>query len=144
MLQPGQRPTQRLDVGDVHAELVALGRLDHHDRPGDRASDDLRVAALAGLGGEQLRVGETGHDARAAVGQDHGGGDQRAGARTASGLVDAGDRREPDPSQRALVAVQSGVAPDRAAAGQRGHRRTHLDIGETTSSVTRRPAAIPG
>ncbi len=65
-------------------EPVALGRLDRDHRPGQRAVADLVVAAVAGLRGEQLGVGQLGDLAALAVRQDHRGRDQRAGARSAA------------------------------------------------------------
>src|SRR3712207_7282687 len=55
---------------------------DHDDRPGDRAAQDLGVAPLARLLGEQLGVSQPGHDARPAGREDGGAGHQRPGART--------------------------------------------------------------
>ena len=77
-LEPGQRAAQRLDVGDVHAEPVALPGLDDHHRPGQGPAQHLLVAALTRLGGEQLGVGQARDDAGLALGQDRRRCDQRA------------------------------------------------------------------
>ena len=52
----GHGHPERLDVGDVHAEPVALARLDADHRPGDGLPGDLVVAALPLQRGEQLGV----------------------------------------------------------------------------------------
>ena len=89
----------------------------------DQASarrEDLVVAALARLLGEQLGVGQPGDLAALAGLEDRGAGDQRPGAGATAGLVDAGDELHADPAQGALVAVEPGVAPD----GGSGRRLT--------------------
>ena len=110
---------QRLDVGHVHAEPVALVVRDDDHRPGQRPAHDLVVAALAGLLGEQLGVGQARARCRPCpAGQDRRAGDQRPGAGTAPGLVDAGDEADAVAVQGALVAVEAGVAAHgRARAG---------------------------
>ena len=83
-------------------------RLDHDDRPGDGSSYDLlRSSASRALAVSSLESASPGTMPRAALGQDRRGGDQRSGAGAAAGLVDAGDRRQPDPAQRTLVAVEA-------------------------------------
>ena len=100
---------------------------------------DLGVAPLAGLLGEQLGVGEPRDDPPVTRRQDRGRCDQRAGAGAAPGLVDARDRVEPAPPQRALVAVEPRVAAHGQPPGQRGHgptaskvsgRLMHLEVAE--------------
>ncbi len=120
-VEPRQRPAQRLDVRDVHAEPVALVVLDDHDRPGEGTALHLDVRALPGRGGQQLGVGEPGDLAPLAVGQHHRGGDQRAGAGAAPGLVDARDRVEPDAAQGPFVAVEAGVLADGETSGKSCH-----------------------
>ncbi len=79
------------------------------------------VAALARLLGEQLGVGQPGDLAGLAGPQDRGAGDQRPGARSTTGLVDAGHEIHAHAAQGALVAVEPGVAPDGRSVRQPGH-----------------------
>ena len=79
------------------------------------------AAALAGLLGQQLGVGEPGDLAGLAGLEDGGPGDEGPGAGPAAGLVDPGDDPDADPTQRPLVAVQPGVPPDRRSRGQVRH-----------------------
>ena len=136
------RPAQRLDVGDVHPEPVALLVRDHDHRPGDRPADDLRVGALARLLGEQLGVGQAGHDARLARRQDRGAGDERPGTGAPAGLVDARDHLDAVPAQGALVAVEARVPADRRTPRQLAHRRRRYSA-SGTSARTLASSSVP-
>src|SRR5262249_22375939 len=100
---------------------AALVGLDHDHRARQGRSYDVRVAPLARLLGEQLGVREPGDLTGLARLEDRRPRDQRPGARPAPRLVDAGDHPHPRAPQRALVAVQPGVAPDGRAEGQAAH-----------------------
>ena len=132
--QPGEGATQGLDVGDVHAERVAVAGREHHDRPGQRAVEHLGVAGLAPGRCQQLGVGQPGDDPPPTVGKHRGGGHQRTGTGTTPGLVDAGDRVEPGASQRPLVAVQPRVSADGRSPGQHAHRSRAYDPSRAGSS----------
>ena len=135
------RPAQRLDVGDVHAEPVALLGLDDHDRPGQRATHDLGVAALAGLLGEQLGVGQPGHDAGLAC-RAGSPRPRRAARRRRRGRPRRRRRSAPDPCgagrARSRRARRRGGPSSRGGARSRGrHRRRHGASG-TSAKVSGR------
>ena len=70
-------------------------------RPSDRVADDALVPLIPRVRGEHLRVGDAVEVE--ALGQDHGGRDERSGERPATGLVDTGDAREALLPQAPLV-----------------------------------------
>ena len=91
------------------------------------------VAALTGLGGQQLGVGQPGHDARLALGKDRRRGDQRAGTGPAARLVDAGHRREP---RRGAAHVRSRRGRRRAVRSIRGAVRSSEQQGHFASGMS--------
>jgi hypothetical protein len=99
----------------MHAEPVALPRLNADHRPGQRLSRDLHIEALSLQSSQQLGVVESGDLAGFGVRQDCRSRDQRAGTSPTSRLIRARDGVEADPLERSFVAVQTAVA-------------THLDL----------------
>src|SRR5690606_632794 len=63
------------------------------------------------------------------LGQDHRRRHERTGARTAARLVNARDRRQAGPAQRALVGVDTGVAPYDHPPGS-AHAQTSWSLGD--------------
>ena len=90
----------------MEAARVDHVRLDLPDGVRDGAVDDALVRGLALQPGKDLRVVDP--LAVEVLGQDHGRCHERAGERTASGLIHAGDPREPLLAQGALVAIEVG------------------------------------
>ena len=126
-------------------EPVALVGLDDDDRPGEGAAYDLGRSSARGPS-RSAAWSRRGPGTMPALpgGQDRGAGDQRAGAGAAAGLVDAGDRLDADPAQRALVAVEPGVAPDGQTSGQLTHGRSG-GVGHVREGVgSVHPAGVVG
>src|SRR5690606_25904131 len=83
---------------------------------GHRVSDDLLVQLLSPLWGQQFGVGDAlqlGQPVGIVERQNDGGGDDRAGNRAPTGLVQSGD------------GVQASLVPQGQLQIQRGQRRSH-------------------
>ena len=120
LVEQRHRPAQRLDVGDVHAEPVALLGVDHHHRPGDRTAHDLGVDALAGLLGEQLGVGQARARCRPCpAGRMQAPATSGPAHAPRPGLVDAGDRAR---SRRGAARARSRRARRRGGRSRREGR----------------------